>query len=93
MPCRQVVVRTVVLSPEDTFATRVPVLFSDTLEEGRDEEVVPVAAQVQAVGEAGQTVTDNGFIAMVGQSIVSIINDTITIQVFDLDVARISDVL
>ena len=60
MPSRHVVIRAVILSPENTFRTGIPILFTHPLEEGGKEEVVPVTGKVDAIRIARQRISDHG---------------------------------
>ena len=93
MPSRHVIVRAIILSPENTFRTRIPVLFPHTLEESGKEEVVPVTGKVDAIRIARQRISDYGLVAVVVYSVIAVIDHMVAIQVLDLHISRISDTL
>ena len=93
MPSRHVVIRAVILSPENTFRTGIPILFSHTLEEGGKEEVVPVTGKVDAIRIARQRISDHGLVTVVVHGIIAVVDHMVTVQVLDLHISRIGDAL
>ena len=93
MPSRHVVIRAVILSPENTFRTGIPILFTHPLEEGGKEEVVPVTGKVDAIRIARQRISDHGLVTVVVHGIIAVVDHMVTVQVLDLHISRIGDAL
>ena len=93
MLSRHVVIRAVILSPENTFRTGIPILFTHPLEEGGKEEVVPVTGKVDAIRIARQRISDHGLVTVVVHGIIAVVDHMVTVQVLDLHISRIGDAL
>ena len=89
MRFRHIIIRTIIHTPEIRgFRSRPPILFTYTLEESGDEEVIPITAQIDTIDETRLAITDYLLVTRIIHRIVSIINHAIAVQVLELDIAR-----
>src|SRR5690606_28610058 len=89
MPAGVGVIGSIVLPPETSFGRRIPVLFHDPLEEGSQEEIIPISREVYSVAITVFGVSNDGFIPGISDAVQPMIDDIITVEVFKFKVAGI----
>src|SRR5690606_4275192 len=88
VPLRNVAVWPVVLPPEQVgLVSGVPVLLADALEKGRNKDVIPARPQIDTIGVTRRRVADDHPVAWIRSRVVTIRNDTVSVNVSQLDVS------
>src|SRR5690606_36627656 len=81
-------VRCIILPPECICTTtRIPVLLTYTLKEGTHKEIIPVCTKIHTAAVACLIVSDHYLISMRIKCVVAIVDHSIIIDIFELDVA------
>src|SRR5690625_1190961 len=88
MPIRNVVINTVISSPEVIrFTAWVPILLQYTMEESIDIKIIPICPKVYSKGVSRQTVSYNSTVTWIVYCVFPLINTTVTIYVPELKIS------